>query len=46
MDLELRGDPSHTNWLMLGCSHPVLMALTVAIASKAPEAPRQCPIMD
>lgn len=31
---------------MLGCSHPVVMAFTVAIASKPPAAPRQCPIID
>ena len=40
------GKPTHTNWFMLGCTHPVVMALTVAMASKPPAAPRQCPIMD
>jgi len=35
-----------TNWLMVGCNQPVSIALTVAIASKAPAAPRQCPIID
>ena len=35
-----------TNWLMLGCSHPVVMALIVAMASRPPAAPRQCPIID
>lgn len=42
--------PNHrkllTNWFMVGCSHPVVMAFTVAIASKPPAAPRQCPIID
>jgi len=31
---------------MVGCNQPVSIALTVAIASKAPAAPRQCPIID
>jgi hypothetical protein len=35
-----------TNWFMLGWTHPVVIALTVAMASKPPAAPRQCPIMD
>ena len=35
-----------TNWLMVGCNHPVSMALIVAIASRPPAAPRQCPIID
>ena len=35
-----------TNWLIVGCSHPVVMAFTEAMASKPPAAPRQCPIID
>jgi len=35
-----------TNWLMVGCNQPVSIALTVAIASKAPAAAKQCPIID
>jgi len=46
MELKLRNDLTHTNWLMLGCNHPVVMAFTEAIASKPPAAPRQCPIID
>ena len=33
-------------WLSVGCSHPVLMAMTEAIASMPAAAPRQCPIID
>jgi len=32
--------------LIDGCSHPVVMAFIVAIASNPPAAPRQCPIID
>jgi hypothetical protein len=35
-----------TNWLMVGCNQPVVIALMVAMASNAPAAPRQCPIID
>lgn len=31
---------------MVGCSHSVVIAFRVAIASKPPAAPRQCPIID
>lgn len=36
----------HTNWLIEGCTQPVVIALIVAIASSPPAAPRQCPIID
>lgn len=35
-----------TNWLIEGCTQPVVIALIVAIASRPPAAPRQCPIID
>jgi hypothetical protein len=31
---------------MVGCTHPVVMASIVAIASNPPAAPRQWPIID
>lgn len=31
----------YTSWLIVGCSHPVVIALMVAIASNPPAAPRQ-----
>jgi len=36
----------HTSWLIVGWSHPVLIAFIVAMASNAPAAPRPCPIID
>lgn len=35
-----------TNWFIVGCSQPVVIAFTVAMASSPPAAPRQCPIID
>jgi hypothetical protein len=39
-------DNELTNWLIVGCNQPVVMALMVAIASNPPAAPRLCPIKD
>lgn len=46
MHLEMCTSRCHTNWLIVGCSQPVVIALMVAIASNPPDAPRQCPIID
>lgn len=35
-----------TSWLMVGCSQPVVIAFTVAMASNPPAAPSPCPIID
>jgi len=46
LNASMKLENKHTNWLIVGCSHPVVMAFTDAIASRPPAAPRQCPIMD